>query len=89
MSLGANRRAIFRTVILQGLALTTAGVLIGEVLALPAMRLLGAAQAYVRPAAASTHLAVALIWILVTALACYGPAVRAARITPMEALRHE
>lgn len=89
MALGANRRAIFRTVILQGLALTTAGVLFGEVLALPAMRLLGAAQAYVRPAAASTHLAVALIWILVTALACYGPAVRAARITPMEALRHE
>ena len=89
MALGAGRRTIFREVVLQGLAIAIAGVVIGEVLAIPATRALASMQAGIHPGSPSTHVAAAVIWIAVAFVACYGPASRAARADPMEALRHE
>jgi putative ABC transport system permease protein len=89
MALGARRGAIFREVALHGLAIVLAGVVIGEVLAIPATRALASMQAGVRPGSPSTHVAAAVIWVAVALVACYGPAGRAARVDPMEALRHE
>jgi len=89
MALGAGRRTIFREVVLQGLAIAIAGVVIGEVLAIPATRALASMQAGIHPGSPSTHVAAAVIWIAVAFVACYGPASRAARADPMDALRHE
>ena len=49
MALGAGRGAIFRDVVWQGLAIAVAGVAIGEVLAIPAIRALASVQAGIRP----------------------------------------
>jgi hypothetical protein len=89
MALGARRSTIFREVVLQGLAIAIAGVVVGEVLAIPATRALASMQAGIRPGSPSMHVAAAIIWIGVAFAACYGPASRAARANPMEALRHE
>jgi len=89
MALGAGRGAIFRDVLMHGLAIAVAGVVIGELLAIPASRALAAIHASIRPAAPSAHIAAALIWVAVALLACYVPASRASRVDPMEALRHE
>jgi putative ABC transport system permease protein len=89
MALGAGRAAIFREVLLQGLAIAAAGVVIGEVLAIPAMRALASVQAGIRAGTPSTHIAAAAVWVAVAVVACYVPASRAARVDPMDALRHE
>jgi len=89
MALGAGRGAIFREVMGHGLTVAVAGVVIGEVLAIPAVRALASVQTGLRPGTPSIHLAAALIWIVVALLACYVPAGRASRVDPMQALRHE
>jgi predicted permease len=89
VALGAGRGAIFRDVVLHGLAIAIAGVVIGEVLAIPATRALASIQAGLRPSSPSTHIAAAVIWVAVAFVACYVPASRASRVDPMEALRHE
>jgi ABC-type lipoprotein release transport system permease subunit len=89
MALGAGRGAIFRDVLLHGLTIAVAGVAIGEVLAIPAIRALASVQTGIRPGTPSTHVAAAVIWVAVAFVACYVPANRASRVDPMEALRHE
>ena len=89
MALGAGRGAIFRDVVLQGLAIAVVGVVVGEILAIPASRALASVQAGIRPSALSTHVAAAVIWVAVALVACYVPANRAARVDPIKALRHE
>ena len=89
MALGAGRGAIFRDVVLHGVTIAVAGVVIGEVLVIPASRALASVQAGIRPAAPSLHVAAAVIWVAVAFVACYLPASRASRVDPMEALRHE
>ena len=70
MALGAGRRAIFRDVVLHGLTIAVAGVAIGEVLAIPAIRALASVQAGIRPGTPSTHVAGAVIWVAVALVAC-------------------
>src|SRR5215831_8356255 len=89
MALGAGRRAIFREVALYGLAIAVAGVVIGEVLAIPAMRALASLQVGIRAGTPSVHVVSAVMWVAVAVVACYVPASRASRVDPMEALRHE
>jgi hypothetical protein len=89
MALGARRGTIFREVVLQGLMIAVVGVVIGEVLAIPATRALASMQAGIHPAAPSTHIQAALVWVAVAFVAIYWPASRASRVDPMKALRHE
>jgi ABC-type antimicrobial peptide transport system permease subunit len=89
MALGAGRGAIFRDVVLHGLTIAVAGVVIGEVLAIPAMRAVASVQAGVRPGSPFLHVSAAVIWVAVAFVACYVPGSRASRVDPMEALRHE
>jgi hypothetical protein len=89
MALGAGRGAIFRDVVLQGLMIAVAGVVIGEILAIPAISALASVQVGIRPGAPSSHVVAAVIWVAVALVACYLPASRAARVDPMETLRHE
>src|SRR6185369_10683620 len=80
MALGAGRGAIFRDVVVHGLTIAVAGVAIGEVLAIPAIRALAAVQAGIRPGSPSTHVASAVIWVAVAFVASYWPAGRASRV---------
>jgi macrolide transport system ATP-binding/permease protein len=89
MALGAGRDAIFRDVVLHGLTIAVAGVVIGEVLAIPAMRALASLQVGIRAGTLSVHMVSAVMWVAVAVVACYVPASRASRVDPMEALRHE
>jgi putative ABC transport system permease protein len=89
MALGAGQAAIFRDVVLHGLMIAVAGVVIGEILAIPAIRALASVQAGIRPGDPAIHIASAVMWVVVACVACYVPASRAARVDPMEALRHE
>jgi hypothetical protein len=57
MALAPGAGAIFREVVLHGLAIAVAGVAIGEVLAIPAIRALASVQAGIQPAGPSTHVA--------------------------------
>jgi len=75
--------------VLHGLTVAVAGVVIGEVLAFPAIRALASVQAGIRSGSLSTHVAGAVIWVAVALVACYVPARRASRVDPMEALRHD
>jgi putative ABC transport system permease protein len=89
MALGAGRGAVFREVVLHGLTIAVAGVVIGEVLAIPAIRALASVQAGIRPGTPSTHVAAAVIWVAVAFAACYVPARRATKVDPIVALRCE
>jgi len=89
MALGAGRAVIFRDVLSGGVMIAVAGVVIGEALAIPALRALGTVQAGIRPAAVSAHMTAAVIWVAVALLACYLPASRAASVDPVEALRRD
>src|SRR5215467_11630801 len=70
MALGAGRGAIFRGVVLHGLMIAVAGVVIGEVLAIPAIRALASVQAGICPGTPSVHVASAVVWIAVAVVAC-------------------
>ena len=69
MALGARRGAIVRDVVGHGLAIAVAGVVVGEVLAIPATRALASMQAGIRPATPATHVAAAVIWVAVALVA--------------------
>lgn len=89
MALGAGQRAIFRSVVWHGLVVTVVGIAMGELVAIPVLRALASLQNGIHPAAVSTRIAVALIWMVVAFIACYVPANRATRVDPLQALRHE
>ena len=89
MALGAGRSAIFRDVVLDGLTIALVGIVLGEVLAIPAVRALASAQAGIQPAGPSVHVAAAVMWVAIAFVACYVPATRASLMDPIEALRHE
>jgi predicted permease len=92
MALGAQRRDVFRMVIGQGLRLALAGLLIGAVGVLLLARLLSSFTRLlygVRPSDPLTFVAVSLVLVGVSVLACYLPARRASRFDPMVAFRCE
>ncbi|HEU0177095.1 MAG TPA: FtsX-like permease family protein, partial [Blastocatellia bacterium] len=89
MALGADRAAVLRMIIGEGLALTLAGVVIGLLLALALTRALASYLYGISAADPLTYLATTLLLIIVALLACYFPARRAAGVDPMTALRSE
>jgi predicted permease len=92
MALGADRWSILRMVIGGGLRLALIGTAIGAVAALILGRILSSFSHLlygVRPWDPLTLIAISLVLICATLLACYLPARRAAGVNPMEALRHE
>jgi predicted permease len=89
MALGATRRNILAMVFRQGAASTCAGLLIGIVLAIALARLIRAGFYGVSPMDPVSIVATVTLLTLVSLLAGYVPARRAARIDPMTALRCE
>ena len=89
MALGAEKRNILKMVISQGLKLALVGVVAGAAGALVLTRFIASQLYNVRPTDPSTFIAVSLILVAVTLLACYIPARRASKVDPMVALRYE
>jgi putative ABC transport system permease protein len=89
MAMGARPGDVLRMVLAQGLKLGAVGVVLGVGGALAASRLLTSMLFYVKPGDPATYLEVALVLGAVTVLAGCVPALRAARIDPVKALREE
>jgi putative ABC transport system permease protein len=87
VALGALPTSVASLVIGRGVLLATIGVLIGGGAAVAATGLLRGMLVGVGPFDAATFTAVALIMVIVAALASALPAMRAARVDPVESLR--
>jgi predicted permease len=86
-ALGAQRSDILRLVVKQGLVLTLTGGAIGICGAFGLTRLIKGFLFGVTPTDPLTFAGIALLFIIVALVAAFVPALRAARIDPMTALR--
>jgi predicted permease len=89
MALGAQKRDVLKLVIGQGIRLTLIGVAIGLLAAFGVTRLMKSLLFGVSATDPLTFVGVAGLLLLVTLLACWLPARRAAGVDPLVALRHE
>jgi putative ABC transport system permease protein len=88
-ALGAQARSVIGGVLGEGLLLAVTGIAVGVALAYPAARAMGALLAGVEPADPPTVGAVAALCLVTAVVGCVRPAVRAARVDPLAALRTE
>ena len=89
MALGAQAQDILKLVVGEGMLLTAVGICAGLAGAFALTRLMGGLLFRVSPTDPITFAAITLLLIVVSLLACYLPARRAARVDPMLALRGE
>ena len=89
MAFGAARGGIFRMMVVQGLRLSGIGIGVGVAAALVLTQAMRAMLIEVQPTDPLTFAAMAAGFLVVGALACGLPALRAARLDPMVALRDE
>jgi predicted permease len=87
VALGATGQRITRMVISEGLVITAIGALIGVVAAIGASRYLSSLLYNVKGTDPIVLAVVAVTLVVVTALASYLPARRAARVDPLVAMR--
>jgi len=89
MALGADRQAIRRMVVWQGMRLALAGVVLGVGAAFGLTRLIASSLYGVKSWDPTAFIIVPVVLALVALLATWIPAVRASRLDPMKALRIE
>jgi putative ABC transport system permease protein len=89
MALGARGRDVLWMVLRQGVVLAAIGVVAGIGVALALARLMGSLLYGVSASDPATFAAVAALLAAVAVLACLVPALRATRVDPMRALRHD
>jgi putative ABC transport system permease protein len=89
MALGADRRDVLRMVIGQGLRRVAIGIFIGLVGSLALTRIIASLLFGVSATDPLTFAGVALLLVMVALVACFIPALRAAKVDPMIALRNE
>jgi putative ABC transport system permease protein len=77
------------SVVRETLALVAVGSVLGLIAALWAMRLMRTLLFGVAPWDPVTYVAAAATLMLAALAASYGPALRAARVDPLRALKHE
>jgi putative ABC transport system permease protein len=87
LALGASPPALLRTVMIEGLRLTAAGVVAGLLASLALSRLLGHVVTEVSPRDPGTLVAAGAVILVAAGAACLGPALRATRVDPVKALR--
>ena len=89
VALGAQRRDVFRLIMIRGVVLVVVGVAVGLAASVAFSRLLSALLFGVTPNSVATLAAVSAGLIAVALLACYLPARRATKVDPLVALRYE
>jgi predicted permease len=88
-ALGAQAGAIIGLVLREGLALALIGIVIGTAVAYAAARGMAALLVGVRPEDPLTLAAAAVLCLAAAVVGCLRPALRAARVDPLSALRAE
>ena len=89
MAFGAEQGRIFRMMVGQGLKLSAAGLACGAAAALVLTRVIQSMLVGVEPTDPATFASMAAGFLLIAAVACGVPALRAARLDPMVALRDD
>jgi putative ABC transport system permease protein len=89
MALGAQRGEVVRMVVKQGMGIAISGIVIGLAAALGLTRFMASMLYDVRPNDPSTFALVAITLAVTAALASWGPALKAALVDPLIALRYE
>jgi ABC-type antimicrobial peptide transport system permease subunit len=87
MALGADRGRVLKLVLAQGFITCVVGIGVGLLAAIATTRLLRTLLYEVTPSDPITFAGVTGVLLLVTAAACYLPALRATRVDPVTALR--
>jgi predicted permease len=87
MALGADRRSVFGLVLREGMWLVGVGLAIGLAGALYASKWIQSFLYNVSTRDATTFVTVPVVLVAMALLACYLPARRAMRVSPMQALR--
>jgi len=87
MAVGAGQGEVLRLVLGQGMALVAVGLLLGIAGSLALTRLMSSLLFGVGATDPFTFVGVSVILLLVTLLASYLPAQRAAQLDPLKALR--
>jgi ABC-type antimicrobial peptide transport system permease subunit len=87
MALGATRGTILRMMIREGAVLAGAGMMLGVLGAIAVTRLFGTMLFQVQPYDPLTYAGGLVFLSVVTFVACYVPAARAAGVDPLDALR--
>jgi len=89
MAIGAAPSSVARMVLRQGMILTVTGAVIGLALAALASQALSSQLVGISAYDPAVYVLVPLLLAVISALACYIPARRAARIDPLLALRQD
>jgi len=89
MALGASRAGLLAMILRRGLILVGVGLALGVAAAWPGMLLIEQLLFETRPLEASTYLGAGLLLTCVALAACFIPAWRAGRVSPVEVLRGE
>ena len=88
MALGAQISQVARMVVSQSVTLAAIGAIVGVAAALASARLLQSLLFEVRPTDPLTFIGTCAVLLLVAILASLGPARRAAKVDPVEAMRN-
>ncbi|HET9479320.1 MAG TPA: ABC transporter permease, partial [Pyrinomonadaceae bacterium] len=89
VAFGAQRRDVFKLIMIRGVVLVAVGVLVGVSASIAFSRLLESLLFGVAPGNVTMLLLVSAGLIVVALLACYLPARRATQVDPLVALRYE
>lgn len=87
LALGGRPSHLVRSVMLEGLWLTAAGLVVGLMGGLWLGRAMQELLFEIRPTDPATYVAISIVMVVVAVLAGVGPARRATRVNPVESLR--